>query len=198
MSGIGTAMEYRQLGASGLKVSALGFGAGTFGGKGPLFSAWGNTGVEQARRIVDISLDAGVNFFDTADVYSDGASESILGAAIKGRRDRVIVSTKTSLRMGDGPNDVGSSRQHLVAAVDKALQRLGTDYIDLLQLHHFAALPPVEETLSPLAGPVRAGKLRYLGASHFSGWQLMKSLPVAHRPGHPRYLPHPPSHPPPS
>src|SRR3546814_8041279 len=135
------------LGASGLKVSALGFGAGTFGGKGPLFSAWGNTGVEQARRIVDISLDAGVNFFDTADVYSDGASESILGAAIKGRRDRVIVSTKTSLRMGDGPNDVGSSRQHLVAAVDKALQRLGTDYIDLLQLHHFDAMTPVEETL---------------------------------------------------
>src|SRR3546814_13679775 len=118
MSGIGTAMEYRQLGASGLKVFALGFGAGTFGGKGPLFSAWGNTDVEQARRIVDISLDAGVNFLDTADVYSDGASESILGAAIKGRRDRVIVSTKTSLRMGDGPTDVGSSRQHLVAAVE--------------------------------------------------------------------------------
>src|SRR3546814_19129509 len=109
----------------------------------PLFRAWGNTGVEQARRIVDISLDAGVNFFDTADVYSDGASESILGAAIKGRRDRVIVSTKTSLRMGDGPNDVGSSHQHLVAAVDKALPRPGTAPHDLLPLHHYDATPPV-------------------------------------------------------
>jgi aryl-alcohol dehydrogenase-like predicted oxidoreductase len=183
-------MEYRTLGASGLKVSALGFGAGTFGGKGPLFAAWGNTDVAQARRIVDISLDAGVNFFDTADVYSDGASESILGAAIKGRRERVIVSTKTSLRVGDGPNDVGASRHHLVAAVDAALRRLDTDYIDLLQLHHFDAVTPVEETLSALDDLVRAGKVRYLGASNFSGWQLMKSLAVADRRGYPRYVAH--------
>ena len=181
-------MEYRHLGASGLKVSALGFGAGTFGGKGPLFSAWGNTDVEQARRIVDISLDAGVNLFDSADVYSDGASESILGAAIKGRRDRVIVSTKTSLRIGEGVNDVGSSRHHLLVAVDKALQRLGTDYIDLLQLHHFDAMTPVEETLSALDGLVRAGKVRYLGASNYSGWQLMKSLAIADRRGYPRFV----------
>src|SRR5690606_34426203 len=174
--------------ASGLKVSALGFGAGTFGGKGPLFSAWGDTGVEQARRIVDISLDAGVNLFDTADVYSDGASESILGAAVKGRRDRVIISTKTSLRVGEGPNEVGSSRHHLTAAVDRALQRLDTDYIDLLQMHHFDARTPVEQTLCTLDGLVRAGKVRYLGASNFSGWQLMKSLAVADRRGHPRYV----------
>jgi len=188
MSGADAAMEYRHLGASGLKVSALGFGAGTFGGKGPLFSAWGDTGVEQARRIVDISLDAGVNLFDTADAYSDGASESILGAAVKGRRGRVIISTKTSLRVGEGPNEVGSSRHHLTAAVDRALQRLDTDYIDLLQLHHFDARTPVEETLYTLDGLVRAGKVRYLGASNFSGWQLMKSLAVADRRGHPRYV----------
>ena len=180
-------MEYRHLGNSGFKVPALGFGAGTFGGKGPLFSAWGNTDVAEARRLVDICLDAGLNLFDTADVYSDGASESILGAAIKGRRDQVILSTKTRLRAGDGPNDVGSSRHHLINAVDKALKRLGTDYIDLLQLHHFDAKTPVEETLSTLDDLVRAGKVRYLGASNFSGWQLMKSLAVADRHGYSRY-----------
>ncbi|GAB3313135.1 aldo/keto reductase [Luteimonas notoginsengisoli] len=188
MSSIDAAMDYRHLGASGLRVSALGFGAGTFGGKGPLFSAWGNTDVEQARRIVDISLDAGVNLFDTADVYSDGASESILGAAIKGRRERVILSTKTSLRLGEGPNDIGSSRHHLLIAVDNALRRLGIDYIDLLQLHHFDARTPIEETLSALDGLVRAGKVRYLGASNFSGWQLMKSQAIADRRGYPRFI----------
>ncbi|WNG20175.1 aldo/keto reductase [Cystobacter fuscus] len=181
-------MEYRFLGASGLKVPALGFGVGTFGGKGPLFSAWGNTDVAQATRLIDICLDVGVNLFDTADVYSDGASESILGAAIKGRRDRVLLSTKVSLRAGEAPNDVGSSRHHLIGAVDKALRRLGTDYIDLLQLHAFDAMTPVEETLSTLDGLVRAGKLRYLGASNFSGWQLMKSLAVAERRGYSRYV----------
>lgn len=181
-------MDYRFLGNSGFKVSALGFGAGTFGGKGPLFSAWGDTGVEQARRIVDISLDAGVNLFDTADVYSDGASESILGAAIKGRRDRVIVSTKTSLRIGEGPNDIGASRHHLLAAVDNALRRLGTDYIDLLQLHHFDAMTPVGDVMSTLDDLVRAGKVRYLGASNFSGWQLMKSQAAADRHGHARFV----------
>ncbi|OJH35479.1 aldo/keto reductase [Cystobacter ferrugineus] len=181
-------MEYRFLGASGLKVPALGFGVGTFGGKGPLFSAWGNTDVAQATRLIDICLDVGVNLFDTADVYSDGASESILGAALKGRRDRVLLSTKVSLRAGDAPNDVGSSRHHLIGAVDKALRRLGTDYIDLLQLHAFDAMTPVEETLSTLDGLVRAGKLRYLGASNFSGWQLMKSLAVADRRGYSRYV----------
>lgn len=181
-------METRFLGNSGFKVPVLGFGAGTFGGKGPLFSAWGNTDDAQARRLIDISLEAGLNFFDTADVYSDGASESILGAAIKGRRDQVILSTKTGLRAGDGPNDTGSSRFHLLQAVDKALQRLGTDYIDLLQLHAFDAMTPVEETLSTLDGLVRAGKVRYLGVSNFSGWHLMKSQAIADRRGYSRYV----------
>lgn len=181
-------METRYLGNSGFKVPVLGFGAGTFGGKGPLFSAWGNTDDAQATRLIDISLEAGLNFFDTADVYSDGASESILGAAIKGRRDKVILSTKTGLRAGDGPNDAGTSRFHLLQAVDKALQRLGTDYIDLLQLHAFDAMTPVEETLSTLDGLVRAGKVRYLGVSNFSGWHLMKSQAVADQRGYSRYV----------
>jgi aryl-alcohol dehydrogenase-like predicted oxidoreductase len=181
-------METRFLGNSGFKVPVLGFGAGTFGGKGPLFSAWGNTDDAQARRLIDISLEAGLNFFDTADVYSDGASESILGAAIKGRRDQVILSTKTGLRAGEGPNDAGSSRFHLLQAVDKALQRLGTDYIDLLQLHAFDAMTPIEETLSTLDGLVRAGKVRYLGVSNFSGWHLMKSQAIADQRGYSRYV----------
>ena len=181
-------METRYLGDSGFKVPVLGFGAGTFGGKGPLFSAWGNTDDAQATRLIDISLEAGLNFFDTADVYSDGASESILGAAIKGRRDQVILSTKTGLRAGDGPNDAGASRFHLLQAVDKALQRLGTDYIDLLQLHAFDAMTPIEETLSTLDGLVRAGKVRYLGVSNFSGWHLMKSQAVADQRGYSRYV----------
>ncbi|MDB5828253.1 MAG: aldo/keto reductase [Variovorax sp.] len=181
-------MEYRYLGKSGFKVPALGFGAGTFGGQGPLFSAWGNTDVAGARRIVDICLDAGVNLFDTADVYSSGASESILGAALKGRRDRAIVSTKLSLRMGDGPNDAGSSRQHLIEGVDAALKRLATDHIDILQLHAFDAMTPVEQVVQTLDGLVRAGKVRYIGVSNFSGWQLMKSLAAADRLGAERYV----------
>jgi aryl-alcohol dehydrogenase-like predicted oxidoreductase len=181
-------MEYRFLGASGFKVSALGFGAGTFGGKGPLFSAWGNTDVDEARRLIDVSLDAGLNFFDTADVYSDGASESILGAAIKGRRDRVVISTKMTLRAGEDANAVGSSKYHLIRATDRALQRLGTDYIDLLQLHHFDAMTPVEAVMSTLDDLVRAGKVRFIGASNFSGWQLMKSQAVAARYGYSPFI----------
>ena len=181
-------MEHRYLGNSGFKVPALGFGAGTFGGQGPLFSAWGNTDVDGARRIVDICLDAGVNLFDSADVYSNGASESILGAAVKGRRDKVILSTKMSLRAGDGPNEVGSSRHHLVAATEAALRRLGTDCIDLLQLHAFDAMTPVEQVLRTLDDLVRAGKVRYIGVSNFSGWQLMKSLAASDRLGLSRYV----------
>jgi aryl-alcohol dehydrogenase-like predicted oxidoreductase len=181
-------MDYRFLGRSGFKVPALGFGAGTFGGKGPLFSAWGNSDERDAKRLIDLCLDAGVNLFDTADVYSDGASETILGAAIKGRRNQVILSTKLTLRSGEGPNDVGASRAHLIEATDKALQRLGTDYIDLLQLHHFDAMTPVESVMSALDGLVRAGKVRYLGVSNFSGWQLMKSQAVADRYGYSRYV----------
>ena len=181
-------MEHRFLGRSGFKVPVLGFGAGTFGGQGPLFSAWGNTDVAGARRIVDICLDAGVTLFDTADVYSNGASESILGAALKGRREQAIISTKLALRSGDGPNDVGTSRHHLIEATDAALKRLGTDHIDILQLHAFDAMTPVEQVLATLDDLVRAGKLRYIGVSNFSGWQLMKSLATADRLGLQRYV----------
>ena len=181
-------MEYRFLGQSGFKVSSLGLGAGTFGGKGPLFSAWGNTDVKEAARLIDICLDAGVNLFDTANAYSDGASESILGAAIKGRRDRVVLSTKLTLRMGDEPNDVGASRHHLLKATDQALKRLDTDHIDILQLHHFDAMTPVESVMATLDELVRAGKVRYLGVSNFSGWQIMKSQAVAERYGYSRFV----------
>ena len=184
-------MEYRTLGRSGLRVPALGLGTGTFGGKGAFFSAWGNTDVAQARALIDICLDAGANLFDSADIYSAGAAESILGAAIKGRpRDTLIISTKLTFRCGEGPNEVGSSRYHLISGVDKALARLGTDYIDLFQLHGFDAITPVEETLATLDDLVRAGKLRYIGVSNFSGWHLMKSLAVAERHGYPRYVAH--------
>lgn len=181
-------MQYRYLGRSGLKVSELGFGAGTFGGKGPLFSAWGRTDVTEARRLIDINLEHGVNLFDTADVYSDGASESILGAALEGRRDQVVISTKLSLRSGDGPNDVGASRHHLVTGVERALERLRTDWIDILQLHHFDAQTPVEQVMATLDDLVRAGKVRYIGASNFSGWQLMKSQAVADRHGWSKFV----------
>jgi aryl-alcohol dehydrogenase-like predicted oxidoreductase len=183
-------MEYRPLGKSGLKVPALSFGAGTFGGTGPLFSAWGTTDATEARRLIDICLDAGVTLFDTADVYSDGASEEVLGAAIKGRRDEVLISTKTTLPTGSGPNDAGSSRFRLIRAVEASLKRLGTDYIDLLHLHAFDAGTPVEEVLFTLDTLVRDGKLRYVGVSNFAGWQIMKSLAVAEKQGHPRYVAH--------
>ena len=181
-------MDYRRLGASGLKVPALSFGTGTFGGSGPLFGAWGNSDAREARRLVDICLEAGVNLFDTADVYSNGASEEVLGEAIKGRRDAVLISTKTSLPMGDGPADYGSSRSRLIKSVDAALKRLGTDYIDLLQLLAFDAATPVEEVLSTLDTLVRAGKLRYVGISNFAGWEIMKSMAVADKHGWPRYV----------
>ncbi|MFD3539065.1 aldo/keto reductase [Streptomyces sp. NPDC058662] len=183
-------MEYRQLGASGLKVPALSFGAGTFGGQGPLFGAWGDTDARQARRLVDICLDAGITLFDTADVYSAGASESVLGQAVKGRRDRVLLSTKAGLPMGDGPDEAGTSRSRLIRATEDALRRLGTDHIDLFQLHAFDAATPVEEVLSALDQLVRSGKIRYVGASNFAGWQLMKSLAAADRHGYPRYVAH--------
>ncbi|HSB96456.1 MAG TPA: aldo/keto reductase, partial [Spongiibacteraceae bacterium] len=150
-------MEYRNLGASGFKVPVLSFGTGTFGGKGELFQAWGSTDVAEARRLVDICLEAGLTMFDSADVYSGGVAETVLGEAIKGRRDSVILSTKASFRVGDAPNAVGSSRFHLLKACDAALKRLGTDYIDLFQLHGFDALTPVEEVVSTLDDLVRAG-----------------------------------------
>ncbi len=183
-------MEYRRLGASGLHVPALSFGAGTFGGRGELFGAWGDTDADQARRLVDISLDAGVSMFDTADVYSDGASEEVLGAAVKGRRDRVLLSTKATLPTGPGPAAAGSGRARLIGAVEASLRRLGTDYIDLFQLHAFDAGTPVEEVVAALDDLVRAGKIRYVGASNFAGWQLMKSLAAADRNGLTRYVAH--------
>ncbi len=183
-------MEYRLLGGSGFKVPVLTLGTGTFGGKGELFSAWGNSGVPEAKRLVDICLDAGLTMFDSADGYSDGMAEEILGKAIAGRRDKVLISTKATFRLGDGPNDVGSSRFHLLRAVEGSLERLDTDYIDLFQLHTFDAMTPVEEVLSTLDTLVRAGKIRYVGCSNFSGWHLMKSLTVADKYGYPRYVAH--------
>jgi aryl-alcohol dehydrogenase-like predicted oxidoreductase len=184
----GVAMEYRHLGASGFKVPVLSFGTGTFGGKGDFFKEWGSNDVAEARRLVDICLDAGVTMFDSADIYSSGTAESVLGEAIKGRRDQVLISTKATFRFDDKPNSVGSSRYHLIRACEAALKRLGTDYIDLFQLHGFDAMTPVEETLSTLDDLVRAGKIRYLGVSNFSGWHLMKSLAVADRYGYSRYV----------
>ena len=181
-------MDYRSLGKSGLKVPVLSFGAGTFGGTGPLFGNWGTSDATEARRLVDICLEAGVNLFDTADVYSDGASEEVLGQAVKGKRDAVLISTKTGLPMGDGPNDGGTSRFRLIRSVEDALRRLRTDYIDILQLHAFDAGTPVEEVLSTLDMLVRAGKVRYVGVSNFSGWQVMKSLAASDRHGWPRYV----------
>jgi aryl-alcohol dehydrogenase-like predicted oxidoreductase len=183
-------MEYRQLGASGFKVPVLSFGTGTFGGKGEFFNAWGATDVAEARRLIDICLEVGVNMFDSADIYSASASESILGEALKGRRDKALISTKATFRLGDGPNDVGSSRFHLIKTVEAQLKRLNTDYIDLFQLHGFDAQTPVEETLGTLDDLVRAGKIRYIGVSNFSGWHLMKSLAVSERHGLARYVAH--------
>lgn len=183
-------MEYRQLGGSGLKVPVLSLGTGTFGGQGELFKAWGATDVAEARRLIDICLEAGLNMFDSADMYSKGMAEEILGEAIKGRRDQVLISTKATFRTGDGPNDVGSSRYHIIRSIDGALQRLQTDYIDLFQLHGFDAVTPVEEVLSTLDQLVRAGKIRYIGCSNFSGWHLMKSLAASDRYGWPRYVAH--------
>lgn len=183
-------MDYRLLGASGFKVPVLTLGTGTFGGRGELFKAWGSTDVAEAKRLVDLCLEAGLNMFDSADIYSDGAAEEILGAAIKGRRDQVLISTKATFRSGSGANEVGSSRHHLIRSVDSALRRLGTNYIDLFQLHGFDAATPVEETLRTLDDLVTAGKLRYVGCSNFSGWHLMKSLAVAERYGWTRYVAH--------
>ena len=183
-------MEYRQLGGSGFKVPVLTLGTGTFGGTGDLFTAFGTSDVAEATRLVDVCLDAGLTMFDSADIYSLGRAETILGKAIAGRREKVLISTKATFRFGEGPNEVGSSRWHLIRAIDGSLKRLGTDYIDLFQLHGFDATTPVEETLSTLDDMVRAGKIRYIGCSNFSGWHLMKSLAVSERYGYARYVAH--------
>jgi len=183
-------MEFRILGRSGLKVPVLSLGTGTFGGANEFFRAWGNSGIDEAIRLVDICLEAGVNMFDTADIYSDGESEKVLGGAIAGRRDKVLISTKATFKTGPGPNEVGSSRYHLLQACEASLRRLKTDYIDLYQMHAFDALTPVEETLSALNDLVHSGKVRYIGCSNFSGWHLMKSLDVSERYGWTRYVAH--------
>jgi aryl-alcohol dehydrogenase-like predicted oxidoreductase len=183
-------MEYRQLGGSGLKVPALSFGTATFGGGTEFFRAWGETDVAEAGRMVDVCLEAGVNLFDTADTYSRGLSEEILGKALAGRRDQALISTKATFRMGEGPNEVGSSRHHLVRACEASLRRLGTDYIDIYTMHGFDALSPVEETLRALDDLVSQGKVRYPACSNFSGWHLMKSLATSERYGWARYAAH--------
>ncbi len=180
-------MEYRQLGRSGLFVSVLTMGTMTFGGKGP-FAKAGNTDVAGATRQIDMCLDAGVNMIDTADVYSTGLSEEIVGQAIRGRRNRLLVATKARFRMGAGPNDAGSSRQHLVEACEASLRRLDTEHIDLYQLHEWDGLTPLEETLEALDLLMRQGKIRYVGCSNFSGWHIMKALGVAERDRLPRFV----------
>jgi aryl-alcohol dehydrogenase-like predicted oxidoreductase len=183
-------MEYRQLGHSGLKVSALSFGAGTFGGSNEFFRAWGDSGVEEATRLIDVCLDAGINLFDTADVYSNGLSEEILGKAVAGRRQQLLISTKATFRMGEGPNNLGSSRHHLVQSLEGSLRRIGTDYVDIYHMHGFDATTPVDETLDTLDSFVKSGKVRYIACSNFSGWHLMKSLAVSERYGWSRYVGH--------
>src|ERR1700744_6069966 len=183
-------MEYRLLGRSGFSVPVLTLGTGTFGTNGPL-QAWGHSDDKEATRLLDICLEHGLNMFDSADIYSAGESERVLGAAIKGRRDKVLISTKATFRSGPDANDVGSSRFHLTRAVEGALKRLGTDHIDLFQLHGYDAKTPPEEVLSTLDTLIRAGKIGYIGVSNFSGWHLMKALAVADRYGLPRFVAHP-------
>ena len=181
-------MEYRQFGRSGLKVPVLSLGTGTFGGTNDFFKRWGQTDVAEASRLVDVCLEAGVNFFDTADIYSGGASEEILGQAIKGKRERLLISTKATFPSGEGPNEVGSSRHHLMRACEASLRRLGTDHIDVYFMHAFDALTPVEETLRALDDLVTSGKIGAIGCSNFSGWHLMKALATSEKYGLARYV----------
>lgn len=180
-------MEQRVFGHSGLKVPVLSFGTGTFGGTTEFFKTWGDTGVKEATRLVDVCMDNGLNFFDTADVYSMGKSEEILGQALKGKRDKALISTKATFTMGDGPNDRGSSRYHLIKACEDSLKRLGTDYIDTYFMHGFDGITPIEETLRALDTLITSGKIRYIGCSNFSGWHLMKSLATSEKFGLNRY-----------
>ncbi|WP_197382036.1 aldo/keto reductase [Mycolicibacterium mengxianglii] len=183
-------MEYRRIGNSGLVVSELSFGAAIFGAAGEFFGAWGDTSAAEARAMVDLCIDAGITLFDTADVYSDGASEEVLGAALRGRRDDVLISTKAGLPVGEGPGDWGTSRARLIHAVDAALLRLQTDRIDLFQLHGYDAHTPIDEVLDTLDVLVKRGKIRYTGVSNFSGWQLAKSLAAADASHRTRYVAH--------
>jgi len=183
-------MEYRQLGNSGLRVPVLSFGTATFGGGNDFFKAWGSTQVDEAARMINLCLDAGVNLFDTADVYSNGAAEEILGKAISGLRDKLLISTKATFPMGDGINDYGSSSYHLIKSCEASLKRLGTDHIDIYHMHGFDGNTPVEETLKALDNLIQSGKIRYIACSNFSGWHLMKSLSVSERYGWSKYVAH--------
>jgi len=183
-------MEYRQLGASGLKVPVLSFGTATFGGGNEFFKAWGSTQIDEAKRLINLCLDAGVNLFDTANVYSNGLSEEILGKALEGIRDQVLISTKATFKMGDGANDYGSSRLHLVKQAEDSLRRLKTDHIDIYHMHGFDGTTPVEETLKTLDNLVQSGKVRYIACSNFSGWHLMKSLSASEKFGWSKYIAH--------
>lgn len=183
-------MEYRQLGNSGLRVSVFGFGTATFGGGSEFFKAWGSTGVAEATSLVNQCLDAGVNFFDTSNVYSGGMAEEILGKAILGIREKLLISTKATFPMSDEVNDYGSSRLNLLKCCEASLKRLGTDRIDIYHMHGFDANTPVEETLKALDSLVQAGKVRYIACSNFSGWHLMKSLSVSERYGWSKYIAH--------
>ena len=180
-------MEMRFLGRSGLQVAAFSFGAMTFGGEG-MFQLIGKTEEQEADRLVGLCIDAGINLFDTADAYSAGRSEEILGKALGSKRTQMILATKAWGRMGPGPNDIGASRLHLIQACEASLRRLGTDYIDLYQIHGFDALTPLEETLRALDDLVRSGKVRYIGASNYAGWQLMKALAISDQRGFDRYV----------
>ena len=180
-------MEYRRLGHSGLYVSSLTLGTMTFGGRGG-FSKVGDTGVAGAKRQIDMCLDAGVNLFDTANIYSGGESEAILGEAISGRRDDLLLATKVRMSVGEGPNDTGLSRHHIIRQCEKSLRRLDTDYVDLYQVHEWDGLTPLEETLEALDTLVRSGKVRYVGSSNYAGWQLMKALGISERFGLQRYV----------
>ncbi len=182
-------MDYRRLGRSGLKISALTMGTMTIGGKGN-FAKVGDVGLDDAKRYVDLCLDAGVNMIDTADIYSDGASEEIIGQILddNGRRDRTFVASKARFPMGDGPNDGGLSRQYLIRACEASLKRLRTDHIDLYQVHEWDGQTPLEETLEALDTLVRQGKVRYIGCSNYSGWQTMKALGIAEREHRQRFV----------
>ncbi|CAA9202577.1 MULTISPECIES: aldo/keto reductase [Flavobacterium] len=183
-------MEYRQLGNSGLRVPVLSFGTGTFGGSNEFFKAWGNTQVDEATRLINLCLEAGVNLFDTADAYSGGEAEEILGKALKGLRNKVLISTKAGFATGEGANDYGTSRLKLIKACEDSLKRLGTDHIDIYHMHAFDANTPIEETLKALEHLVESGKVRYIACSNFSGWHLMKSLSVSERYGWSKYIGH--------
>jgi aryl-alcohol dehydrogenase-like predicted oxidoreductase len=183
-------LEYRRLGGSGFKIPALIFGTATFGGGNEFFKKWGNTDVKEATSLVDAAMEMGCTMFDTADAYSAGLSEQILGKAVERRRDKVLLATKTGMAMGDGPNDIGTSRVKIISSCEASLKRLGTDYIDLYQLHAFDALTPIEEMLHALDELIGAGKIRYFGVSNYSGWHLMKMMSLAEKHSLPKPVTH--------